>query len=253
MARNVLLSWIAITVILMTLAATKLPHYILFAWPAMAIMVGGTVATAGKDVLNERDRRWLRGGVWFLMPVGLGLAGGLIAAGYCLKAEGLKLPGLTCGLVVLAMTAICGILQVRERFADSAKIMLVGVVGLLVPLLFGFLPAIEEIKISPHLAKAVKEKTNKDMPVAMYKYAEPTLNFYIGRKITRLKKEDAVIEWFNNPGERVLIIPRKDFDRIRQKTSDIDFEEIASKKGINYSKGTELEVVAVLSKKEVSK
>jgi 4-amino-4-deoxy-L-arabinose transferase-like glycosyltransferase len=249
-ARNILLSWIFVTVILMTLAATKLPHYVLFVWPAMAVMVAGVIS--GKDVLSERDRKWLRGGVWFFAPVGLGLASGLITAGYFLKMEGLKLPGLICGLVIIMMTGICCILQIRERFISSASVILAGIVILLLPLLFGLLPAIEQIKISPPIAQAVKEKTNKETPVAMYKYAEPTLNFYIGRKISRLKKEDEVIEWLKNPNERVLIIPKKDFDTVRQKSGDISIEQIASKKGINYSKGTELEVVAVLSEKKTS-
>ena len=84
-------------------------------------------------------------------------------------------------------------------------------------------------------------------------HAEPTLNFYIGRKITRLEKEDEVIRWLNNPAERVLVIPRKDFDGIRQKSGDIGFEEIASKKGVNYSKGTTaLEVIAVMSRRQVA-
>jgi 4-amino-4-deoxy-L-arabinose transferase-like glycosyltransferase len=251
-ARNILLSWIAVIVILMTMAVTKLPHYILFVWPAMAIMVGGTVAAAGKDSLNEGDRKWLRRGVWFLILVGLGFASGLIAAGYLLKIEELELPGLICGLVILVMTVICSILQIRERFVGNAVVILAGVAIFLAPLLFGLLPAVEEIKISPPLAKAVRKRTSKDIQVAMYKYGEPTLNFYIGRKITRLEEENEVIKWLNDPKERVLIIPRKDFDGIRQKSSDIGFEEIASKKGINYSKGTALEVIAVMSKRQVA-
>ncbi len=46
----------------------------------------------------------------------------------------------------------------------------------------------------------------------------------------------------------MLIIPRKDFEDIRQNAGDIAFEEIASKKGINYSKGKEVEVIALLVK-----
>jgi len=248
--RNILISWIAATVILMTLAATKLPHYVLFVWPAMAVMVGGTITAVGENMLKERDRKWLRGGVWFFMPVGLGVAAGLIGVGYFLKIEGLKLPGLICGLVMLAMTAICGILQIHEKFVASAKVVLAGIVILLAPLLLGLLPAIEEIKISPHIAKAVREKTSKNMPVAMYKYAEPTLNFYIGKKITHLRNENEVIAWLNNAGQRVLITPKKDFDGIRQKTEGIEFEEIAAKKGLNYSKGREVEVVALLARTE---
>ena len=76
------------------------------------------------------------------------------------------------------------------------------------PLLFGLLPAIEEIKISPPLAKAVREKTDTDVPSAMYKYAEPTLNFYIGRKIETLRNDEAVAAWAKQPIPGALIIPK---------------------------------------------
>ena len=246
--RNILLSWIIVTVILMTLAATKLPHYILFAWPAMAVMTGATIVASGQNILSERDRKWLRGGVWFLGPVGLGIAAGLIGIGYFIKSEGLTMPGLICGVISLVMTIICCYLQVLEKFNGTAKVILAGVLILIIPLLFVLLPAVEAIKISPHIAKAIREKTGKDVPVAMYKYAEPTLNFYVGRNITQLRKTDDVVEWLKGTENRVLIIPRKDFEDIRQNAGNITFEEIASKKGVNYSKGKEVEVIALLVK-----
>jgi 4-amino-4-deoxy-L-arabinose transferase-like glycosyltransferase len=247
-ARNILLSWITTTVVLMTFAATKLPHYILFVWPAMAVMVGGTITATGKNIFNEQDKKWLRGGVWFLGPVGLGIAAGLIGVGHFIKIAGLIIPGLICGAIAMVMTIICCYLQVREKFNGTAKVVLTGILVFIMPLLFVLLPAIEAIKISPHIAKAIREKTGKDVPVAMYKYAEPTLNFYVGRNITHLRKTDDVVEWLKGTGSRALIIPRKDFEGIRQNAGDITFEEIASKKGVNYSKGREVEVIALLVK-----
>jgi 4-amino-4-deoxy-L-arabinose transferase-like glycosyltransferase len=252
-ARNILLSWIIVTVVLMTFAATKLPHYILFAWPAMAVIVGGVITATGKNIFNEQDRKWLRGGVWFLAPVGFGIAAGLIGVGHFIKSEGLIMPGFICGAIALVMTIISCYLQVREKFSGTAKVVLAGVLILIIPLLFGLLPAVEAIKISPYIAKAIREKTGKEVPVVMYKYTEPTLNFYVGRKINRLKKENEVIEWLNQPTQCVLIIPRKDFEGIIQKTGAIAFEEIASKKGMNYSKGTNPEVVALVSEKQAAK
>jgi 4-amino-4-deoxy-L-arabinose transferase-like glycosyltransferase len=248
--RNILLSWIIVTVVLMTIAATKLPHYILFAWPAMAVMTGATIVASGQNVLNERDRKWLRGGIWFSGPVGLGIAAGLVGLD---PIDVLALPGLICGIIALVMIIICCGLQIREKFNGTAKVIIAGILVLIIPLLFVLLPAIETIKISPHIAKVIREKTGKDVPVAMYKYAEPTLNFYVGRKITQLRKTNDVVDWLKGAETRVLIIPRKDFEDIKQNAGDIAFEEIASKKGINYSKGTNLEVVALVSKKQAVK
>jgi hypothetical protein len=214
----------------------------------MAVMVGGTITATGKNIFNEQDKKWLRGGVWFLGPVGLGIAAGLIGVGHFINIAGLIMPGLICGAIAMVMTIICCYLQVREKFNGTAKVVLTGILVFVMPLLFVLLPAIEAIKISPHIAKAIREKTGKDVPVAMYKYAEPTLNFYVGRNITHLRKTDDVVEWLKGTGNRALIIPRKDFEGIRQNAGDITFEEIASKKGVNYSKGREVEVIALLVK-----
>jgi 4-amino-4-deoxy-L-arabinose transferase-like glycosyltransferase len=249
--RNILLSWIIVTVILMTIAATKLPHYILFAWPAMAVITAAVIVAAGQNVLNEYDRKWLRGGIWFSGPVGFGIAAGLIGIGYFIKSEGLTMPGLLCGAISLVMTIICCYLQVREKFDGTVKVVLAGILILIIPLLFVLLPTVEAIKISPHIAKAIREKTDKDAPVAMYKYAEPTLNFYVGRNIAHLRKTEDVVNWLKGIEDRVLIIPRKDFEDIRQNADNITFEEIASKKGINYSKGREVEVIALLIKTQI--
>jgi hypothetical protein len=213
----------------------------------MAVMTGATIVASGQNVLSERDRKWLRGGAWFLGPVGIGLAAGLISFGYFIRSEGLIMPGLICGTIALVMAIICCYLQVREKFDGTVKAALAGILILIIPLLFILLPAVESIKISPYIAKAIRGKTGEDVPVAMYKYAEPTLNFYIGRQINHLREEGDVVEWLKGTGKCVLIIPRKDFESIRQKTNGIKLEEIASKKGMNYSKGREVEVVALLA------
>ena len=59
----------------------------------MAVMTGATIVASGQNVLNERDRKWLRGGAWFSGPVGLGIAAGLIGIGYFIKIEGIENAG----------------------------------------------------------------------------------------------------------------------------------------------------------------
>jgi len=62
----------------MTLAATKLPHYILFIWPALALAVAGTIIAAQQNRLTDRDKIWLRRGVWFFGPLAITMALSLI-------------------------------------------------------------------------------------------------------------------------------------------------------------------------------
>ena len=51
-----------------------------------------------------------------MIPVGLGIVSGFVAAGYVLKSDALKLPGLICGIVLIVTLLISCRLQVREKF-----------------------------------------------------------------------------------------------------------------------------------------
>jgi 4-amino-4-deoxy-L-arabinose transferase-like glycosyltransferase len=248
--RPLLIGWVVSIFTIMTLAVTKLPHYILFIWPALALVVAGMIAAAQQDRLTSRDRIWLRRGVWFFGPPAIAIALGLMIAPYFFPIAGLRWSGLASGIVLSVMTAVAIYLQRADRPHLSAEVLTIGMLALEVPILFGVLPAIEQIKISPPIAQAIKAKTAKETPVATYKYAEPTLNFYIGRQIEPLRKEEAVVAWARQPKPGVLIIPKDILTGIEQRHGPLPLEQIASKKGFNYSKGKPLEVLALIRKTE---
>jgi len=244
--RALLISWVMPIFIIMTLAATKLPHYIIFIWPAMALMVGGTIVAAQQNVLTERDKIWLRRGVWFFGPFAMVTVLLLMAGPWFVKIPGLRWSGMASGTVLAVMAIIAIRYQRADRPQVSAVILLIGMFVFEIPILFGLLPAIEQIKITPAIAQAVKAKTGKEIPVATYKFGEPTLNFYIGRQIEPLGDEKAVVSWSRQAGEAVLIIPKNKLDSIQESYGNLPLEEIASKKGFNYSKGKIVELTALI-------
>jgi hypothetical protein len=63
----------------------------------------------------------------------------------------------------------------------------------------------------------------------------------VGRGAT---KEDA-IAWLHQGGPGVLIVPANTFAQLAAEQGPFPAEPIASVKGFNYSKGKELEVLAV--------
>jgi 4-amino-4-deoxy-L-arabinose transferase-like glycosyltransferase len=243
--RALLISWVAPIFILMSLAATKLPHYIIFIWPGLALAVAGTISGAGQNILTGRDRTWLRRGVWFFGPLAIFIALVLMIGPWLVKIPGLRWSGSASGVVLL----VAAIIAIRHQRADrpqvSAIVLLIGMIVFEIPILFGVLPVIEQVKITPTIAQAIKAKTAKEIPVASYKYGEPTLNFYIGRQIEPLSNEEAVVSWSRRAGEAVLIIPKDKLDDIQQSYGTLPLEEIASKKGFNYSKGKIVEVMVL--------
>jgi 4-amino-4-deoxy-L-arabinose transferase-like glycosyltransferase len=256
-AKVLLISWALSIFLLMSLAATKLPHYILFIWPALALMVAGTIETSRKGLLSERDKKWLRGGIWFFGPVAFVFAAACFAGPFILQAQtSLHIPSLNwsmplCGLILVLMAAAAIRLQLKEQFLKSSKILLACLTAFLIPFLLGVLPGLEQIKIPPTIARIIREKTAPDLPVYAFKFNEPSLNFYVGRPIEQLADEQAIADWALQKQKGILVIPKNLLEEIRKKFPDLPIEQIGSKKGINYSKGTVLDVAVVVAKKKV--
>jgi 4-amino-4-deoxy-L-arabinose transferase-like glycosyltransferase len=243
--RELFLAWVVTVVGIMTLVATKLPHYVLFTWPAMALAVGGTLA-ALPDALADRDRRWLRGGVYFYGPVAGGMVAGLLAAPFWLHLTGAIVAFWLAAGVLAAMSVVAMRQQLQDRPRASAVTLLAGLAALLFPLTIGVMPELEKLKIAPPLAQAVRGQTASEVPVATFHFGEPTLNFYIGRKIESLAGPRAVADWAQQPSPAVLIIPTDDLSQIEQDHGPLHLRELAVARGLNYANGTPLTVAAML-------
>lgn len=243
--RRFFAGWIVPPFVIMSLAATKLPHYVVFIWPALALIVGGTIVAAQQGLVTEREKRWLRGGIWFFGPPMLIIGLGLMIGPWFVQVPGLRWSGFVAGAVILVMGAVAIRQQLADRPWASATTLLAGMLVFQVPLWFGVLPAMEHVKISPSLAREVATLTTEDVPVSTYKYGEPTLNFYIGRHIERLTNPQSVVAWAAQPGPRVLIIPRDRVDEIQRRFGRLPVQELASVSGYNYSKGKALEVLVM--------
>lgn len=81
--------------------------------------------------------------------------------------------------------------------------------------------------------------------MATFVYAEPSLNFYLGRPIEPLKAREDVIGWLGQDGPGVLIVSRDAFSDLVEKDGPFKTGPVVSVKGINYSKGRQIEILAV--------
>jgi 4-amino-4-deoxy-L-arabinose transferase-like glycosyltransferase len=247
--RELFFAWVISIVVIMTLVATKLPHYVLFTWPAMALAVGGTLAAASQGKLADIDRNWLRGGIYFFGPVAGGVVIGFFVAPLWLHLPRAIVPFWTSAAILLAMSVLAMRQQLQNRPQASAVTLLLGMAALLPPVTLGVMPAIERIKISPALAQAIKQQTATELPVATFGYDEPTLYFYVGRQVESLAGEEAVIQWAKRPQPGVLIITTTALAEIERRGGPLGLTEIASEVGLNFAKGKKLEVAALLRRK----
>jgi 4-amino-4-deoxy-L-arabinose transferase-like glycosyltransferase len=244
--RELFLAWVVSVVVIMTLVATKLPHYILFTWPAMALAVGGTLAAASQGRLAEVDRNWLRGGIYFFGPVAAGLVVVLFAAPLWLHLPRAIVPFGAAAAVLLAVSVLAMRQQLQDRPQASAITLLTGMGVLLLPAMLGIMPVLERTKVAPALAQAITQRTDPDVPVVAFGYGEPTLNFYVGRRIEPLADQEAVARWAGQPQPGVLIISKAALAEVEHRYGSLGLTEIASQRGLNYAKGKTLAIVALL-------
>ncbi len=263
--RALLLGWTVPALLLMAVVATRLPHYILPVWPALALAVGGTLEAERCGGLSARDRHWLRRGAWslavLLVAVLLGAAAlaavairglpypALAPANAVLAhhfARDLLLPALTLAAVLLAAGGAALREHLAGRVQRSALILLGGVVGAVLVAGAWVAPVLERWKPAPRLAAAIRATAEPGVPVVTYRYGEPSLVFYLRRgTVAELADAAEAAAWCSEPAPGLLVLPRSALAALRSAPGAGNLREVAAASGYNLSKGSFLELVAL--------
>ncbi len=228
----VLLGWIIPTLILMTLVATKLPHYVLPVWPALALVVAGSLDFEGKDAIAPgRAGRIL-----------FGIGGGLLSATFLVGAWFLQVHGLAAelfglGILTTAMT-LFGLRSEPEQLERTVRLLLVGAFLMQAMLAFFIVPAAEEMKLTPPIVQAVNTLTSPDVPVAAVGYTEPSLVYYLDRgRVEMLKGGEDVVQWSRRNKQGVLIATEKELRKAEEMTPDLGLTNLSEIEGVNLVHG----------------
>jgi 4-amino-4-deoxy-L-arabinose transferase-like glycosyltransferase len=176
-----LIAWAATTWLMFEFAPTKLPHYVLPAYPALAIL-GALWLTTGASRESKPGR------IAQYVSLGLFVLVGLVLAGFLAWAPGRFGQGApwwhygavgTGAIAVLAVIPRIAAHRFKEAvaMASLSAILLYGVAGFLT------VPRLTELWLSPRLAGAVLRHAQAgDPPVATAGYAEPSIAFLLGTK-----------------------------------------------------------------------
>jgi 4-amino-4-deoxy-L-arabinose transferase-like glycosyltransferase len=169
-----LLAWVIPSWIVLELVITKLPHYVLPLYPAIAILLAGITDA---DMLSRQ--RWLVNATagWFLIPVAAGMAG-LFALLFIGHQFGLLIwpalgASLVLGLLAWQLYDADGALVSSVRAAGASILLLGALLGLIVPALSAVFP-------SAMLADVTRESGCREPLAASAGYEEPSLVFLVG-------------------------------------------------------------------------
>lgn len=214
-ARVVLFGWALPTFLLMSLVVTKLPHYVLPTFPALAILIAHHLIRAEAP---ERPRFGvLTGLVWLIALAIAALFGGV---GW-LGGNALSLTSGALGIALALTTAWLttrahrghGLARLPRRLALIA-IGLGAVVN-------GLGPTIDHAtKVSKEMATAIREQAPEDIQVFEFGYGEPSVDYYLDQTpgmallpIRETAPDQKLATWLAQEGKAVLITPRERLDR----------------------------------------
>ena len=244
---RVALAWALPVIGLMSLVATKLPHYILPAWPALALLsaLGVARARAGAPAGQGARVPAVIAGRWVFGLAGFALGGGLVVAPWFLPVGGARVPAVSAGAVLLTMTWLALRHHGRGHHVAATITVLAGMNLFMLTAACGVLPALEPFKISPRVADAIQTLTPADAPVATCGYGEASLNFYLDRGPIETLDQSALADWTQRPGRGVLVVAEAKAAGLLSARAGNRIRILAQTRGFNYSQGKWIKVLVM--------
>ena len=245
-SRGVLIGWTLPCFLLMTFVPTKLPHYVLPIFPGVALACAALVGAAERDELSDSERAWLGSGTWIFAAVALLVAAAGVLAPYQLGIDALSTPSIVVTVLIGITTLTAMRLHRRGKFRRAAWVVVVGLAATWAAAVVLVMPIVERTKLSPAIASAIHSHVPRSVPVARWKYSEPSLDFLLGRAPIRDFDDEAKFrEWAAESTPAVLVIPRDKLESLRDVLPESRYVEIARSQGLNLSKGAPIELVAL--------
>lgn len=231
-----LLCWFVPFWIVLEFVPTKLPHYLLPAYPALAILVGWTATTLRTGNLT----RWQAIACWAAVAgqaaVTVVLAGAAVGLPIYL-GDGVSVAGIVCALLIL----VAGIVGLRwwsrvgvGSIAANAAIGAAGVAAL-----FGWVaPSVPQLWLSKSVADAIA--ANRPCPTSVLAsagYAEPSLVVLAGTATQFTSAEGAAKHLLDDPSCGLALVDQESDAAFHSAAGAAAVIPLAKIAGINYSIG----------------
>jgi 4-amino-4-deoxy-L-arabinose transferase-like glycosyltransferase len=235
-AARFLLAWLVPSWIVFEAVITKLPHYVLPLYPAIAILTAGAVESR---VLSHRP--WLVRGVmwWFLVPVIVSIIAVVTAViiehDLALLAWPFFAAAVVCGLFAWQLYDQEGAERAFTRAVEGAVLMAIGIYAIIVPSLESAFPTVA-------LAEILREAPCAGPLAASAGYEEPSLVFLAGTK-TRLTDAAGAADFLLPGGCRFAFVEAR-----QQRAFALRAEAI----GLRYNRGPLVEGYDISIGKAVS-
>lgn len=227
------LAWLIATWVLFEIVPTKLPHYTLPAFPALALLIAHAVQSAPLEHLMRTVGGRAYRLVWALVTLGLGA--GIIFASKLYGADTL----IAAGLAAVVLAASAAIALASWRTPRPVLFLTAGAAGFAALLSAAVLPRLNDLAVSPRLAAAIApHRSASDQPVAMAGYSEPSAVFLLGTDTILTSTASVVDILMAHPGA-VGVIESDQVEAVTRAVAETGraLRTLGDVAGYNYSRG----------------
>ena len=241
------LAWLLPAWILFELIPTKLPHYVLPLYPALALICAHAALT-GADELARLARTTVGRGIMALWGGG-GLAIGIGIGGVSWWLEGhITAVALAPAAAAIVAVALGLWFAYRDRLVDAVAAAALGAVIVYASALGIVLPAAEGLWLSRTAALAIAKHgegaVSAGAPVAVAGYGEPSIVFLLGTA-TRLVSPDAAAAHLAEAPGALALIAKSQEARFLEVSANLGRRpnRLQTINGFNYSRGRPVTLV----------
>ena len=243
-----LLCWIVPHWLVFELIATKLPHYVLPTYPAIALLTAAALGQGGSQAGGWRPPAagWgrvllgLYGAVWLGVGIAVAVAGPVLL--WRLEGE-IQPAALLVPVLALPLVLLSGWLVLRRRATEG----LLAVAGAAVIVYFGLftvvLPRLDTIWLSPRIAQMVAlTRPCRGSVLASASFSEPSLVFLVGQDTRLINAPEAADFLAGDRACGLALVGDRDEAafRARLAADHLAVRQVGLVRGLNYSNGRRL-------------
>ena len=233
-AQRFLLAWLVPAWVLLELVPTKLPHYVLPLFPALALLAAAALA----DRVRLSPASWAARidfaakGLWVVVTLGLAV----LLIGLPLRfGDDLAIAGIFGAVLLIALAA--GLLYYRPGPGVTTALIAALSLAFVMPAALGVLPGLDRLWLSRAAAGLVaRHPPTAGAPLVAVGFSEPSLVFLLGTEL-RLATPRAAVEALAGGGE-ALVSGREDaIFQQNLSARGLVARPVGSVRGLDYSNG----------------
>jgi len=213
-------AWFVSVFLVFSMSRSKVPHYVLPAYPAAALLIG---------VFVDRLADTRKDALWWGVPIAVVAIASILAA----AATGLFLDVLTPGETIVkwvlpgvfAIGAGAMATAIWKRRLLPAVYALTCMLAAVFALIGVFVVPriVEPFKPMPLLARQAAELSRTDAPIGLLgRYGLSSLIYYSRRHVIALDGDDETVMFLSTHPDAVCVMPMSDFERLAPRLRGID-------------------------------